>query len=78
MVKPSTARAKIARLEITTTVIASRIFQRLVLRGDGREAGRQGDSSFVIAGSCLIMREEMWSDDARADVLPFLDILAKK
>ena len=78
MVKPSTARAKIARPAITTTVIASSVSRHLVLRGDGREAGRHGDPSFVVAGSWLILREEMWSDDARADVLPFFGYFSEK
>ena len=71
MVDSSSGRAEIARPTITTTVIASSVSRHLVLRGDGREAGRHGDPSFVVVGSWLILREEMWSDDARADVLPF-------
>ena len=74
----SSGRDKIARPAITTTVIASSVSRHLVLRGDGREAGRHGDPSFVVAGSWLILREEMWSDDARADVLPFFGYFSEK
>ena len=78
MVDSSSGRAKIARPSITATAIASSVSRHLVFRGDGREAGRHGDPSFVVAGSWLILREEMWSDDARADVLPFFGYFSEK
>ena len=78
MVDSSSGQAKIARPTITTTVIVTSVSRHLVLCGDGREAGRHGDPSFVVAGSWLILREEMWSDDARADVLPFFGYFSEK
>ena len=78
MVKPATAWAKITRPVITTSVIASSVSRHLVFHGDGREAGCHGNPSFVVAGSWLILREEMWSGDARADFLPFFGYFSKK
>jgi len=78
MVDPSPGRSKIARPAITTTVIASHVSRRLVLRKDGSEGGRHGGPRLAEGGSWSLWRREMWSCEGSAVVLPFFGFFRQK